>query len=215
MIEVVQLFENIDFADLNEVSVAMTADTPFYEIGCVNWLNFPYKPNVKFAIAHNNREIFIKYIVEEKSLRAICTQNNNNVCQDSCCEFFVSPEGNDCFYNFETNCIGTLRLGYRKLGEKSEHASDAIINSVRRLSSLRNAPFDTKQGNFAWNMIVAIPLTSFFKHNLTSLQGKTFTANFYKCGDNLPEPHFLSHSPIKTDKPSFHQPAFFEELRFL
>ncbi|MDR1983618.1 MAG: hypothetical protein LBQ28_02190 [Prevotellaceae bacterium] len=215
MINVKQIIANKTFQNLNEISAQMDADVSFHEIGCINWRNFTYKPSVKFAIAHNDKEIFVKYIVEENSIRAIYTKNNDKVWTDSCCEFFVSPDCNDCYYNFEINCIGALLVGYRKLGEKSEHANDTTINNVRRLSSLGNQPFETREGSFAWEMIVAIPITAFFKHNLASLKGKTFTANFYKCGDDLPAPHYLSWNPIKTEKPSFHQPAFFNSIMFV
>lgn len=212
MIEVTEIF--IDkHAELERISAEMNS-LKFYEIACINWKEFSYKPHVKFAIAHNNSEIFLKYAVNEQYIRAACSNNNDSVCKDSCCEFFVSPDGNDCFYNFETNCIGTLLLGYRKLGEKSVHAQNKIIGKVRRISSLGNRAFDTQSGNFSWEMTVAIPLQAFFMHNLDSFGGKTFTANFYKCGDALPEPHYLSYSPIKTDNPSFHQPAFFEKIVF-
>jgi hypothetical protein len=213
MIKIPQILQNKN-ADLSPISAEMN-NLELHEIGCVNWQNFAYKPQAKFAMAHNNHEIFIKYIVRERYIRAIYNSNNDNVCKDSCCEFFVSPDGNDCFYNFEINCIGTLRLGYRKLGEKSVHATADIANKIRRHSSLGNNVLDAQTGDFLWEMIVAIPLKAFFMHNLESLSGKTFTANFYKCGDDLPELHYLSHSPIKTEQPSFHQPKFFEEILFL
>ena len=37
-------------------------------------------------------------------------------------------------------------------------------------------------------------------------------ANFYKCGDKTAHPHYLSWSPIHTEKPDFHRPEFFGEL---
>lgn len=213
MIEVSQILQ-VENADSRAISAQMN-NLEFHEIGCLNWQNFTYKPQAKFAIAHNNNEIFIKYIVREQYIRAIYSNNNDSVCKDSCCEFFVSPDCNDVFYNFETNCIGTLLLGYRKLGEKSVHATADIANKVHRFSSLGNRTFDTQTGDFIWEMIVIIPLQAFFMHKLYSLNGKTFTANFYKCGDDLPEPHYLSYSPIETQKPSFHQPAFFEKILFI
>ena len=37
-------------------------------------------------------------------------------------------------------------------------------------------------------------------------------ANFYKCGDKLPVPHFLSWKPINVPAPDFHLPCFLETL---
>lgn len=46
------------------------------------------------------------------------------------------------------------------------------------------------------------------------LDGKTMKGNFYKCGDKLQTPHFLSWSPIGLERPMFHCPAFFGTLSF-
>ena len=36
----------------------------------------------------------------------------------------------------------------------------------------------------------------------------------YKCGDELPHPHFRSWKSIETEKPDFHRPEFFAEVAF-
>jgi hypothetical protein len=38
--------------------------------------------------------------------------------------------------------------------------------------------------------------------------------NFYKCGDSLSVPHFLSWQPIDNPTPNFHLEKFFGELDF-
>lgn len=38
--------------------------------------------------------------------------------------------------------------------------------------------------------------------------------NLFKCGDELSHPHFLSWQPIRTEKPDFHRPEFFAQVRF-
>ena len=40
-------------------------------------------------------------------------------------------------------------------------------------------------------------------------------ANFYKCGDKTLQPHFLSWSPIHSEKPDFHRPEDFGIINFL
>ena len=39
-------------------------------------------------------------------------------------------------------------------------------------------------------------------------------ANFYKCGDKLSVPHYLSWNPVTTEKPDFHRPEYFGLLEF-
>jgi len=63
-------------------------------------------------------------------------------------------------------------------------------------------------------MVAAIPTSIFVHHpNLTfdKLQAK---ANFFKCGDDTQQPHFLSWQPIDTPRPDFHRPEFFGFLQF-
>ena len=38
--------------------------------------------------------------------------------------------------------------------------------------------------------------------------------NFYKCGDLLPEPHFICWNKVETTDPDFHQPDFFAPVVF-
>ena len=47
-----------------------------------------------------------------------------------------------------------------------------------------------------------------------TLDGKEIKANFYKCGDELQTPHFLSWNPIQIEQPDFHRPDFFGTLEF-
>jgi hypothetical protein len=62
---------------------------------------------------------------------------------------------------------------------------------------------------------VAIPVESFFRHSVKELKGKTFTANFYKCGDKLTQPHYLTWNPVGTRNPDYHQPEYFGVLKFI
>jgi hypothetical protein len=74
--------------------------------------------------------------------------------------------------------------------------------------------FDERVGECAWEVALVIPYSAFFLHDITSLDGKTLRANFYKCGDKLQTPHFLSWNPIGLEKPNFHCPEFFGTLHF-
>jgi hypothetical protein len=51
-------------------------------------------------------------------------------------------------------------------------------------------------------------------HQLKSLKNIKCKANFYKCGDELSQPHYLSWNNIKSGKPNFHLPEFFGEINF-
>ena len=179
-----------------------------------NWEVYPYLPDVSVQMAFNADELFLQYKVNEQSVKAEITESNGRVWTDSCVEFFLSPEGNDEYYNLEINCIGTALLGFRKKGEPAVHATNEQIAKIRRISSLGNASFPERKEPTEWQITVAIPWEAFFKHGLKSVSGKKMRGNFYKCGDELTVPHFVSWTKIKTEKPSFHAPEYFGGLEF-
>ena len=85
---------------------------------------------------------------------------------------------------------------------------------MKRWSTLGDEPFEERVGEVAWEVALIIPYKAFFLHQIESLDGKTVPANFYKCGDDLKTPHFLSWNPIAIEKPDFHRPDHFGMLEF-
>ena len=183
-------------------------------IACVNWVEFPYQPEVKFRAAHTGDAILIHYQVTEASVRAVAAADDGRVWEDACVEFFLSPESNDFYYNFECNCATKLLLHGGPAGGERPTASEEVLKSVKRWSSLGAEPFEERVGECTWEVALVIPASAIFRHEITDLNGKTMRANFYKCGDLLQTPHFLSWSPIDLPKPKFHCPEFFGELMF-
>lgn len=187
----------------------------FQPIQCVNWAEYPYQPKVKFRIAHTEDSILLHYKVHEASVRAKYGTDNGAVWTDSCVEFFSMPGGDRIYYNIECNCIGTLLVGAGETrGDSREHAPKEIMEQVQRWASLGNMPFSERLEETDWELVLIIPYTVFFKHQIQSLDRKEVKANFYKCGDELKTPHFLSWNPIHTETPDFHKPEFFGELEF-
>ena len=187
---------------------------PYEPIDCVNWKEYPYCPEVKFRMAHTGDIILLEYRVKEASVRAVADADNGRVWEDSCCEFFFQMPGDgENYYNFECNCGGTLLIGYGRKGER-EHAAQEVTASVLRWSSLGRAPFEERIGECEWQLALCIPAKAFFRHRVDSFDGMTACVNFYKCGDKLNTPHFLSWSPIELPEPCFHCPDFFGSVQF-
>lgn len=199
--------------DLQQAS-QLLEQTQTEAIACNNWKQkFPYAPEVRFRIAHNHRELFLRFDVTEQYTMAKITQDNGEVWTDSCVEFFIAPDERG-YYNFEFTCIGKALLGFRKERPNPTHAAQEILNSIKRYSSLGNKNFDEKEGNNRWQLTVAIPVTALFLHRFDNWEEVTATANFYKCGDRLSHPHFLSWKPIDTPTPDFHIARCFSEIQF-
>ena len=183
-------------------------------IDCVNWKEYPYQPIVKFRAAHTGEAILLHYQVTEASVRAVALADDGRVWEDACVEFFLSPEGNDFYYNFECNCATKLLLHGGPAGGERPTASEEVLKSVKRWSSLGTEPFEERVGECTWEVALVIPASAIFRHEIETFNGKTMRANFYKCGDKLQTPHYLSWGPIELPKPKFHCPEFFGELVF-
>jgi hypothetical protein len=188
--------------------------TPFHTIASINWKEHPYLPEVSFRIAHNGSSIFLNYHIKEKTVRALHSKDNGMVWTDSCVEFFLLPPGKKEYYNIESNCIGTLFFGIGKDGRYRESALPEFSNQIQRWSSLGNQPFEERIGEVEWELSLIIPTSAFFKGDIKNLSGQTMRGNFYKCGDELVNPHFLSWNPINAKSPNFHLPEFFGSLVF-
>jgi hypothetical protein len=184
-------------------------------IDTLNWKGYKYKPDVRLAIAYGDNEIFLKYYVTEKYFKAEKTESNEMVCEDSCVEFFVSPENDGIYYNIEFNAIGTCLLGSGMDRASSKRVDPALISKIRRLTSAGTKPFKEKTGEHSWTITVAIPFEVFFRHKIKSIKGRSFRANFYKCGDKLSVPHYVTWNPVGTREPDYHRPEYFGILKFV
>ncbi|MDD4871084.1 MAG: carbohydrate-binding family 9-like protein [Kiritimatiellae bacterium] len=200
---------------LAEISARLDELNPKQKIDIINWASFPYKPEVRFIMAYGVNEIYLKFYVREKNTKAEKNENNQMVCEDSCVEFFVSPVDDGLYYNFEFNPIGTTLLGCGTGRHAIVWAPSIHIDRIRRLASMGNVTFPEIKGDNKWTLTVAIPFEVFFKHNIRSIKGKSFRANFYKCGDKLSAPHYVTWNPVKTEQPDYHRPEYFGLLKFI
>lgn len=213
--EVRKLETEQDFPDLEKVSAKLDEQQERLMVDTINWKGYGYKPEVALSVAYSNHEIFLKYYVTEDYFKAEKTESNEMVCEDSCVEFFVSPENDGIYYNLEFNAIGTCLLGTGTGRENSTRADPVIISKIRRLTSAGTYPVRERKGKYSWTLTIAVPFDVFFHHRIKELKGKIFRVNFYKCGDMLTVPHYVTWNPVGTDKPDYHQPAYFGLLKFI
>lgn len=175
------------------------------------WQAYPYVPAVEFAIANTADTIFLKFYVTEKSIRATNHIANSSVWEDSCVEFFIAFDNEPQYYNFEFNCIGTACVGYGHSKQGRHLLPETLIRQIKYQVVIDNQP----GSEFHWELTVAIPKKVFSFNTITSLEGKQCRVNFYKCGDQLPTPHFITWSGIQSEEPDFHLPEFFGALHFV
>ncbi|RCW31592.1 carbohydrate-binding family 9-like protein [Marinilabilia salmonicolor] len=187
---------------LDEKGVQETIET-------VNWKEFPYQPQVSFAMAYNENHLFLNFKVQEQHIRAMETETNGNVWEDSCCEFFCAFD-DEGYYNIETNCIGTQLIGWGANKEERTLLNPETIDAVQKHSTLKRRTIEPQSGRFEYQLTLIIPAATFVNHpGVKFTSGMQLKGNFYKCGDKTPEPHFISWNPIEIEDPNFHRPDFF------
>lgn len=191
-------------------SLLSAADVAPQAISVVNWKAYPYKPAVQFKIAHDEQHIYLSFEVDEQEIKAVCNTDGGSVWEDSCVEFFVAFDDN-AYYNIECNCIGTVLMAYGPDRTARTPLPQAVLNNIQRFSSLGSNPM---QGKGKWTLALIIPKEVFMHHQIETFSALHATGNFYKCGDLLQVPHFLSWNPIDNPTPNFHLPAYFGRLHF-
>ena len=181
----------------------------FQPLNTVDWpQDYPYRPSVQFRLAHTGDALLLHFKVREASVRAVAA-DNGRVWEDSCVEFFSVPAGDGVYYNLECNCAGAMLVGGGAGRKDRQRASQEMLDGVQRWASLGRAPFDERVGDCSWEVALIVPARTFFLHDLKDLSGRDIRANFYKCGDLLQKPHYLSWNPIELEKPNFHCPQYF------
>lgn len=169
---------------------------------------FP-SPKTTFRLLRGPEGLSVYMQTEETNLRAK-EEENGDVCNDSCMEFFYKPSPWDTrYFNFEVNPKGVMHLG---LGEN--RFNRIMIAERKALDIVTRVDVD------GWSVKYYIP-DSFIKEwfpdeeKLSSgNKSHIARANFYKCGDKTIKPHYATWSNIEIKLDDFHVPDFFGVLSF-
>lgn len=196
--------------ELQEIFATLTANG----ITNCNWPEeYPYIPEASFKIFHDGTNIYLQFEVTEKDIHSKITEDFGEVWTDPCVEMFIAPDS-DTYYNFECTCIGKMLVACHATGKETERMPLDTLATIKRIPTLGIDNFDLREGENSWSIIEIIPAATLFNHKIESWDGKRMRANFYKCGDNLPTPHFLSWNKIDYPRPNFHLPEYFGEIQF-
>lgn len=177
------------------------------EINNFLWEQNGYRPRVFADISWDSEGYLLKFTAYEENPLATYTSHNTDVCKDSCVEFFAQfdPENEDRYFNFEVNPNGAMYCSFRKSRYEYTMIDPAVIDT-----------FGIKTNIFPdrWEIEYKIPIDFIKKHIPTYRHeaGHIIRANFYKCGDDMPYPHYACWSRIDLDEPEFHCPQFFGQL---
>ena len=160
----------------------------------------------RFQACHDGLNLYLRMEAEESPVRASLAGPLAQVCRDSCLEFFFAPGGGERYFNFEFNPLGTLCLGF---GAGRPTRVRQVPNDLRQFQI---QPFTTPKG---WGVTFAVPadFVRLYFPGFRTFSGEA-AANFYKCGDDTPAPHYLAWSPLTSPTPDFHRRQDFGRLIF-
>ncbi len=204
---------HIKVSPIQQASGEVLFPEAIYSIDNDNW-NYPADVKVQFGIAYDANNLYLKYEVDELHPKAVCTTTNGPVWEDSCVEFFIAFNERE-YYNLEFNCIGTRLVGLGTDNQNRQWLNPQTVEGIQTIPSLMREPLDIENTPTQWELNIRIPKTVFGSAIRHFEKGMTFKANFFKCGDNQKQMHFLSWNPIPTATPNFHLPAFFGSIELV
>lgn len=199
------------------------------EIGQIShWheISGPIRPLTFFRALYDENNLYLRFDVMDQCVRSIHTHLHDNVCVDSCVEFFVQPAPGPTYFNFEINAGGTMLLyritdptfipkpdGGNTFADFSPVSEDAanLIEIHHSLPTVIDPPLLQP---LSWSVAYRIPL-DFFKSFLGSCaiqKGARWRGNFFKCGGSQPD-HFGMWSDVG-EVLNFHQPNHFGDIFF-
>ena len=161
-------------------------------------------------ICATQEALLIHLSATEPEVRAVHTSPLAEVCEDSCLEFFFRPMENSMrYFNFEFNPNTCLFLGF---GSSIDDLLRIVPEEAQKQSLFCPKVVRREDG---WEIFYRVPY-SFIRGFVPEFQmeaGKALYCNFYKCGDMLQQPHYLTWNPIMRQGPCrFHTPAEFGRL---
>jgi hypothetical protein len=203
-----------DPANLGELEERLAEQPAVLALDTVNWVAPKSIPQVILHAGYDARNLFLHFKVKEESVIALSAANHGTVWLDSCVEMFCAPAGDGQYYNLEMNCIGKALMACGSSRGTSRRLPLETLALVKIKSSLGETTFSERSGGVAWSLTASVPLAAFARHPLGDPRGQTWRANFYKCGEDLKDPHYLSWNLIDYVEPDFHRPEHFGEIRF-
>ena len=177
-------------------------------------------PKAEVKIAYDDTSIYVIFRVEDRYVRAVAAEHQDNVCTDSCVEFFFTPDPDVSkgYFNIEMNCGGTMLFHFQSIPWKKDKVviPKSECNKIKCTHSLPRIIDPEIEEPIIWTVEYNIPISLLKKYcKVTTPEEKSiWRANFYKCADKTSHPHWLTWSPIDLPKPNFHVPQSFGILEF-
>lgn len=169
----------------------------------------PSAPGVSATaqICYDDKALYVKLSAVEQNIRAELKGLLDEVCEDSCLEFFFAPiDGDNRYFNLEVNPNGAMYFGF---GTSIENLY-RLIPETHPIHPVINPTDD------GWTVEYSIPFDfiRLFFPAFSPAPGKQMRCNCYKCGNLTDHPHWLCWNPIPEGIVTFHCPQHFGTMQF-
>ncbi len=200
--------KNYGFTKISSKTLKMSdsawENVPMAEL---DWFGFsPSKgyPSTNVKGVYSDEGLTLLYRTNERPSDVLARFHGKNeqVCLDSCVEFFFKPlpEKDDRYMNIELSAGGGMLIG---LGE-------ARKGRIRPEFELSDFEIETEILEDGWRAKFFVPF-SYVKSHFGDFSNN-FKGNFYKCGDETACVHYGTWNPVEVPRPDYHRPEFFGEL---
>lgn len=186
-----------------------------------NYMGYkPYfHPFTRVKMVYDEKNLYGIFQVEDRFVHCINQSYNGPVNEDSCVEFFFSPDNSypKRYFNLEINCGGIPHMQYHIIPRKK--FKDLNVNDIKKIEIAHSLPnlidYEITEAT-AWTIEYRIPISMLEKYSDITYpeKGVSWRANFYKIAEKGSNPHYIIWSYIDQFEPDFHLPEFFGILNF-
>ena len=174
-----------------------------------NTWNYPYAPKMTAQMTYESAKgIIVRLNCYEKDPFTRYTKPYDPVYTDSCMELFFNlfPERSKDYINLETNSNGAFIFSF------GPGRGDVRTHILPKLGIAPDVKITKDDESWCADIIIGIDALQAVYGEFELTSGHRFIANFYKCGQDGDNPHFITWNRIDTPKPDFHRPEFFGEI---
>ncbi len=178
-----------------------------------------FQPVVHVKLMYNTTDLYVIFRVNDRYVQCKTKDINGCVWEDSCVEFFFSPDSDspEKYFNLETNCGGTALMKYTLIPRKDFLILEPEdIKKIEIAHSLPDQILNEITEPVTWTIEYKMPFVLLEKYAKINhpFPGVRWRANFFKIADKTSNPHYLTWSFVDNTEPDFHLPGYFGSLVF-
>jgi hypothetical protein len=178
-----------------------------------------FLPRVQAKMMYDKENLYVIFRVRDRFIRSSVREINGRVWDDSCVEFFFSPDPHlpERYFNLEINCNGIALMHYNTVADLVHDEVDPEYIKKIEIAHSLPGPIDHEiKKELTWTLEYRLPIEFLKNYSVIAepSPGTIWRGNFFKIADATSNPHYLTWSKVYNDIPQFHIPEFFGILNF-